>query len=71
MQSITDSYDEAHEQLPAMGYAQENIITKEYLQGGAPKFGYVDLPDINYYGMAEVAIEDYIRDAFANAKRDK
>ncbi|KAM3519704.1 hypothetical protein NHJ13051_007321 [Beauveria bassiana] len=70
MQSITDSYDEAHEQLPAMGYAQENIITKEYLQGEAPKFGYVDLPDINYYGMAEAAIEDYIRDAFANAKRD-
>ncbi|KAK8147219.1 hypothetical protein G3M48_001974 [Beauveria asiatica] len=69
MQSITDSYDEAHEQLPAMGYAQENIITKEYLQGEDPKFGYVDLPDINYYGMAEVAIEDYIRDAFANAKR--
>ncbi|KAM3429498.1 hypothetical protein MY4824_008230 [Beauveria thailandica] len=70
MQSITDSYDEAHEQLPAMGYAQENIITKEYLQGEDPKFGYVGLPDINYYGMAEVAIEDYIRDAFANAKRD-
>ncbi|KAM3504147.1 hypothetical protein MY11210_008461 [Beauveria gryllotalpidicola] len=71
MQSITDRYDEAHEQLPAMGYAQENIITREYLKGEAPKFGYVDLPDINYYGMAEVAIEDYIRDAFANAKRDK
>ncbi|KAM3506401.1 hypothetical protein MY10362_002392 [Beauveria mimosiformis] len=70
MQSITDSYDEAHEQLPAMGYAQENIITKESLQGEAPNFGYVDLPDINYYGMAEIAIEDYIRDAFANAERD-
>ncbi|KAJ4155838.1 hypothetical protein LMH87_001064 [Akanthomyces muscarius] len=70
MQSITDSFDKAHEQLPEMGYAEENIITKEYLKGDSPKFGYVDLPDINYYGMAEVAIEDYIRDAFSNAKRD-
>lgn len=70
MQSITDSFDKAHEQLPTMGYAQENIITKEYLKGDSPKFGHVDLPDINYYGMAEVAIEDYIRDAFVTAKRD-
>ncbi|TQV93846.1 sulfatase domain-containing protein [Cordyceps javanica] len=70
MQSITDSFDRAHEQLPEMGYAEENIITKEYLKGDSPKFGHVDLPDINYYGMAEIAIEDYIRDAFASAKRD-
>ncbi|KAJ3494954.1 hypothetical protein NLG97_g3738 [Lecanicillium saksenae] len=70
MQSITDSFDKAHEQLPTMGYAEENIITKEYLKGESPKFGHVDLPDINYYGMAEIAIEDYIRDAFASAKRD-
>lgn len=70
MQSITDSFDKAHEQLPAMGYAEENIIALEYLKQNSAKFGAVDLPDINYYGMAEVAIEDYIRDAFATANRD-
>ncbi|KAK3191910.1 hypothetical protein K4F52_001953 [Lecanicillium sp. MT-2017a] len=70
MQSITDSYDNAAAQLPVMGYAVEDEITKEYLQSDDAKFGKVDLPEINYYGMAEVAIEDYVRDAFVRAKKD-
>ncbi|GJN69696.1 hypothetical protein PLICBS_003746 [Purpureocillium lilacinum] len=68
VQSITDTYDKQREQMPFLGYTPENFIYKEYLQSDAAKFGAVKLPEINYYGMAEVAIEDYIRDAFVMAR---
>ncbi|KAL6691424.1 alkaline-phosphatase-like protein [Trichoderma pleuroticola] len=34
----------------------------------AAKLGPVDLTDVNYYGMPEVAVEDYLRDVLASAK---
>lgn len=70
IQSITDTYDKQDLQMPFLGYTAENFIYKEYLQNDSAKFGPVDLPDINYYGMAEVAVEDYMRDAFVVAKEN-
>ncbi|KAF4505948.1 hypothetical protein G6O67_007843 [Ophiocordyceps sinensis] len=70
MQSVTDTYDKQDLLMPALGYPKEHHqnIEKGYLKG-SPKFGPVNLTDNNYYGMPEVAVEDYIRDAFAGAKR--
>ncbi|OAQ62607.1 sulfatase domain-containingprotein [Purpureocillium lilacinum] len=70
IQSITDTYDKQDRQMSFLGYKPENFIYKEYLQSSDAKFGPVNLPEINYYGMAEVAVEDYIRDAFVLAKKD-
>ncbi|POR31885.1 Lipoteichoic acid synthase-like YvgJ [Tolypocladium paradoxum] len=70
MQSVTDTYDKQYAEMPKLGYVKENLVTKEYLQSHAAKFGKVDLADINYYGMPEIAIKDYIRDAFASAKKN-
>ncbi|PNY26816.1 Lipoteichoic acid synthase-like YvgJ [Tolypocladium capitatum] len=69
MQSVTDRYDKQDRLMPVMGYPKDNErnIDWWYLKG-SPKFGPVDLADVNYYGMPEVAIEDYIRDAFVVAK---
>lgn len=71
MQSVTIGYDKQEAEMPVLGYAAENVIHKEYLQGDNAKFGKVNISDINYYGMPEVAIKDYIRDAFASAKKNK
>lgn len=70
MQSVTDSYDKQDTEMPILGYVQENLVTKEYLKSGAAKFGKTNMSDINYYGMPEVAIKDYIRDAFVSAKKN-
>ncbi|PNY28528.1 Lipoteichoic acid synthase-like YvgJ [Tolypocladium capitatum] len=69
MQSVTDRYDKQDRLMPLIGYAKEHerMIDWWYLKG-SPKFGAVNLTDVNYYGMPEVAVEDYIRDAFVVAK---
>ncbi|KAG6034625.1 hypothetical protein E4U41_006471 [Claviceps citrina] len=64
MMSVTNTYDKQDLLMPALGYRPEEIISKEYLQSNDAKFGKVTLPDINYYGMRESVVEDYIRDAF-------
>lgn len=64
MMSVTNTYDKQDLLMPVLGYRNEELITKEYLQSDDAKFGKVTLPDINYYGMRESAIEDYIKDAF-------
>ncbi|KAG5991250.1 hypothetical protein E4U43_004069 [Claviceps pusilla] len=68
MMSVTNSYDKQDLLMPKLGYKKEQIISKEYLQSDAAKFGKVTLPEINYYGMRESVIEDYIKDAFKTAK---
>ncbi|KYK57077.1 sulfatase domain protein [Drechmeria coniospora] len=70
VQSVTDTYDKQDAEMPVLGYLKENVVTKEYLKSDAAKFGKVDAADINYYGMPEVVVEDYIRDAFASAKNN-
>lgn len=68
LQSVTGGYDRQDSLMSAWGFDKSRIIDKEYLQGDSPKFGNVTMEDVNYYGMPEIAIEDYIRDAFEMAK---
>ncbi|UNI22522.1 hypothetical protein JDV02_008403 [Purpureocillium takamizusanense] len=70
MQSVTDTYDKQNAEMPVLGFLKENYVTKEYLHTDDAKFGKVNVSDINYYGMPEVVIKDYIRDAFATAKKN-
>lgn len=67
MQSVTFRYDKQDKLMPRLGYADDKLIDWWYLKG-EPKFGVVNISDVNYYGMPEVAVEDYIRDAFDMAK---
>ncbi|KHN97941.1 sulfatase domain protein [Metarhizium album ARSEF 1941] len=74
MQSVTMDFDSEKGLLEYMGYPRENLISKEYLKGekgNLPKFGISPLPDVNYFGMPESPLEDYIRDAFVTAKEKK
>ncbi|GJN69806.1 hypothetical protein PLICBS_003858 [Purpureocillium lilacinum] len=70
-ESVMLSFDKLEILTAAMGFPDENIISKEYLRGESAKFGTVHLPDINYFGMPEACLEDYIRDAFSAAKHNK
>ncbi|EFY93821.1 sulfatase domain protein [Metarhizium acridum CQMa 102] len=73
MMSVTNFYDKQDLLMPKMGYKEEELIHKEYLQSDEAKFGKNTMPEINYYGMAESAVEEYIRDAFktANEKNER
>jgi hypothetical protein len=66
MESTTINYDHSGPLFEAFGF--QDIISKEYLQQKSAKFGKVELPDINYFGMEETPLRDYIRDAFVKAK---
>jgi hypothetical protein len=71
MQSVNMDFDNQKGLLEYMGYEPETLIFKEYLQGQEghiPKFMVSDLPDVNYFGIPESPLEDYIRDAFVSAK---
>lgn len=68
MQSTTGGYDKQDLLMPFLGYPGEKFLQGEYLKSDDAKFGKLDLPDVNYYGMPEVAIEDYLNDIFKQAK---
>ncbi|PTB42696.1 uncharacterized protein TrAFT101_008214 [Trichoderma asperellum] len=68
MQSVTLRYDKQDRLMPKIGFTHP--LGSFELKDKAAKLGPVDLPDINYYGMPERAIEDYLRDAFASAKKN-
>ncbi|KAM0720106.1 hypothetical protein Q7P37_004242 [Cladosporium fusiforme] len=70
MQSTTLGYDNQDKLMPKLGFADEDIIGGEFLKEEGHKFAPKNLSDVNYYGMPEVAIEDYLRDAFATAKEN-
>lgn len=70
MQSTTLGYDNQDMLMPKLGFTPENIIGGEFLKEDGHKFPAKNLSDVNYYGMPEVAIEDYLRDAFATAKQN-
>ncbi|CZT16855.1 uncharacterized protein RCC_02690 [Ramularia collo-cygni] len=65
MQSTTLSYDKQDRLLPKMGF--DDIIGGEYLKE-KHKFGPAHNEDVNYFGMPEEVLEDYIRDAFITAR---
>lgn len=70
MQSTTLGYDNQDKLMPKLGFADEDIVGGEFLKEEGHKFAPKNLSDVNYYGMPEVAIEDYLRDAFATAKEN-
>ncbi|KAL1585698.1 hypothetical protein WHR41_05973 [Cladosporium halotolerans] len=69
MQSTTLGYDNQDLLMPKLGFSEDNIIGGEYLKEEGHKFPPKNISDVNYYGMPEIAIEDYLRDAFATAKK--
>ncbi|KAM0664429.1 hypothetical protein ACQRIU_007011 [Beauveria bassiana] len=69
-QAATDSFDNQGALFPILGYQPDNVITKEYLQSDSAKFGKSTLSDVNYFSIPEVALEDYIMDAFQVAKEN-
>ncbi|KAK2595948.1 hypothetical protein QQS21_006478 [Conoideocrella luteorostrata] len=71
MQSVTMDFDDEKDLLEYVGFPIEALIGKEYLKGKnghVPKHGISDLPDVNYFGIPETPLKDYIRDAFVSAK---
>ncbi|OAR01949.1 hypothetical protein LLEC1_06843 [Akanthomyces lecanii] len=70
LQSITLGFDHSDLGTAQFGFPRENIIDSRYLRSAAAKFGAVQVPDINYFGFEEPHLLDYMRDAFASARRD-
>ncbi|KAL7933869.1 alkaline-phosphatase-like protein [Trichoderma chlorosporum] len=68
MQSVTMRYDKQDRLMPKIGFT--NPLGSWELKDEVAKLGPVNLTDINYYGMPEIAIEDYLRDIFASAKQN-
>ncbi|KAL7915497.1 alkaline-phosphatase-like protein [Trichoderma velutinum] len=68
MQSVTMRYDKQDRLMPKIGFADP--LGWWELKDEAAKLGPVNLTDVNYYGMPEVAVEDYLRDVFASAKKN-
>ena len=68
LQSVTLGYDHAQTSTEQFGFPKDNIIGLNYLRSDKAKFGKVDLPDINYFGIQEEPLLDYIHDIFASAK---
>ncbi|RDA86514.1 hypothetical protein CP532_1996 [Ophiocordyceps camponoti-leonardi (nom. inval.)] len=71
MQSVTNTFDRQSPLMPTFGYKPGTVITKEYLRSSAAKFGRTNVSDINYFGLPEIVLDDYIRDAFSEARRNK
>lgn len=70
MQSTTGGYDKQDKLMPVLGYKDERFLQGEYLKSDEAKFGKADLEDVNYYGMPEIVLDQYIRDLFQTAKKD-
>ncbi|KAL6805152.1 alkaline-phosphatase-like protein [Trichoderma sp. SZMC 28012] len=68
MQSVAMRYDKQDHLTPKIGLTDP--LGWWELEDEAAKLGPVNLTDVNYYGMPEVAIEDYLRDVFASAKKN-
>lgn len=70
MMSVTNTFDKQDQLMVQLGFPTNNTVSKEYLKSDDAKFGKTDVEDINYYGMPEDVIEDYVRDAFKSAKEN-
>lgn len=69
-QSVTIGYDKQNVLMQDMGFDADRLISKEYLRSSGARFGAVHQPDINYFGMPEATLEEYIRDTFSSAKKN-
>lgn len=67
-QASTMKFDKQYEMMASIGFPDENIINREYLQSDNATHGRVTLPNINAFAFEEDPLEDYIRDAFVSAK---
>ena len=70
MQSVTLKFSNFDLLMAMLGYGPDDLISKESLQSPSAKFGPVRLPDVNYFGLAEPPLEDYIKDSFESAKKN-
>ncbi|KAH6867712.1 sulfatase [Thelonectria olida] len=70
MQSVTNLYDRQDMLMTNIGFPPENTVAYEYLKGPSPKFGPPRVPETHWWSIPEVALEDYVRDAFASAKKN-
>ncbi|KAF4594401.1 sulfatase domain protein [Ophiocordyceps camponoti-floridani] len=71
MQSTTSTFDKQTPLMKAFGFRPDSIIDKEYLRSNRAKFGPSKVMDNNYFSMPEVTLEEYVRDAFSSARRNK
>ncbi|KZL70635.1 sulfatase domain protein [Colletotrichum incanum] len=69
MQSVTLNFDNSDKLTEKIGFPADSIISSEYLRSRSAKFGPVNLKNVNYFGMEEAPLEDYIRDQFESAKQ--
>ena len=69
-QSATLQFDNFDKLMTKIGFPEENLIDNEYLRSDAAKFGPVKDEAINYFGLPEDPLEDYIRDALASAREN-
>ncbi|GJD02661.1 sulfatase [Colletotrichum higginsianum] len=69
MQSVTLNFDNFGELMKKIGFPADNLIDSVYLRSKSAKFGPVDLKNVNYFGMEETPLEDYIRDQFKSARQ--
>ncbi|KAH6611072.1 sulfatase domain [Trichoderma cornu-damae] len=70
MMSVTNGFDKQDQLMVQLGFPENNTVSKEYLRSDDARFGRVDVEDINYYGMPEDVIQDYVRHAFETAKQN-
>lgn len=71
MQPVTGIFDNQDVLMDKMGFPPEDTIAFEYLKGPSPKFGPPKLPDTHTWMLPEMVLEDYVRDAFVSAKKNK
>ncbi|WYZ43648.1 hypothetical protein EsH8_VII_000084 [Colletotrichum jinshuiense] len=69
MQSVTLDFDHFGGLMKKIGFPADGLIDSEYLRSKSAKFGPVHLKNINYFGMEEAPLEDYIRDQLESAKK--
>ncbi|KAF9871493.1 sulfatase [Colletotrichum karsti] len=69
MQSVIMDFDNAGPLMKKIGFPKDRVIDSAYLRSDEAKFGKVDLPNVNYFGMQETPLLDYIRDEFESAKK--
>ncbi|KAF4443165.1 hypothetical protein F53441_11474 [Fusarium austroafricanum] len=69
-QTATIHYDNHDKLMRAIGFPGENIQDRDSLRDKNATHGPLEIEDINYFGFQEDPLEDYIKDAFDDAKKN-
>lgn len=67
MQTAVANFDKQQPLMSSLGFTDGEYVMREYLEGKSAKFGPSHLTATNYFSIPEIALEDYIRDAFKSA----